>query len=333
MNRNQRREQSKELKKNTSAINSLTPPQAKVLNLVAEEKALAISNMYILNFQKVLDRSMSAALIEYGMELKTIDEVQKSMSKLLIEDSEKSKKLEGENINMSNIEKDVQDAVEILLEEGKGKKQAIDILIYKFPTLSKSMLINAYAKIVLEHKPAGANYSKEEITEEFNIKSTRLSGKEMIDHAMEKYGFTKSTAQTYYYKWKKEFMGADKVVPAPEEETQKNIVVKENPKMIIETNGYGISKEVKEKAENIIKAVEGLQIGTPVVEKAEITETKGLKILNELIIKTIKVQGENGIYYADTNEGVTLDKTISFKNEKELNAWVEEFRKVFKLIA
>lgn len=328
-NRKSRRAQPKELQRNTKAINSLTPAQAKVMNLVVDERARELANNYIGNFESLIDSTMSAALIEYGIDFNDIEGIQKNMSELMIEYSKKSKKLEEGNHNMADIEKKVLVEVKDLLEKGISKKESIERLIYKFPKLSKSMLLNAYVKVKKEMGLTENRVSKEDVYAEFDRKSNSLDGEKMITHAIRTFGFTKSTAQSYYYKWKKEYM------------TGKSSNAPSVPS--VQTIEKTMSQELEQNAKKIIETAKERQcvnqaVKSPVAEiKEEVGAIKmgGLKIIEEKVIKSVKVAGNNGIYVATTNKGIDLSKddmTISFENEEHLNAWVSEVRAVFAMV-
>ncbi|EGO87969.1 hypothetical protein CBCST_08454 [Clostridium botulinum C str. Stockholm] len=71
------------------------------------------------------------------------------------------------------------------------------------------------------------------------------------------------------------------------------------------------------------------------LEENKKEEVKGLKVLEEKVVKTIKVEGENGVYEAETGKGVILSRenaSIRFENEEQLDSWVKEFKQVFKMV-
>jgi hypothetical protein len=329
VNRAERRRNESNLKKNTQIINKLTPEQAKLMDKIAEEKASKMSNKYIDKFGDLIDRSMTAALLDFGLELEEAEQIQKNMSELFQEDSIKIEKLEGENIDMTKTEIDVTAAIKELLKAGNEKKEDIETLAYKFSNLSRSMLINAYAKVKKEMGLVKETISKEIVYANFEKNAVRFTGKQMVENAMNKFGFTDSTAKTYYSKWKKEYM-ADKTSNDP-------LLPK---KATIET---ATQKEIEDNAEKIIVTAKEIQciestttVGqAPVINNVEVVEVKGLKLIEEKVIKTIKVQGENGVYAADTTTGVVLSRDnmiIGFGSLKELEIWVTEVKAVFAMV-
>lgn len=345
MNRQARRQQDKNFKKNVETINKLTPAQTKLVDLVAEEKAIKINNKFIGSFMALLDRSMSAALIEFGIDYEEIDGIQENMSSLLLEDTEKTHKLEKECIDLTKIEMEVKGAIEGLLGVGDTKKQDIENLIYKFPKLSKSMLLNAYGKTRREMGLTENRISKETVYEYLDGFAYNTECKNAVTRLMGKFSFTENTAKTYYSKWKKQYM-AEKIVTdpiAPNVQVVKKVVVTR----AIEENAKKIIEAVKERQciKPVIKdslTTESLSehwgevVQASTIKNEEEVEMKGLKIVesNVVVRKTIKVEGENGAYDADTIDGVVLSKNgmvISFKNSKELDEFYNEFKSVFAL--
>ena len=251
MSRQAKRAQDRELKKDIKAVGSLTPRQEQMM----ERKAINISNRYIEEYGMLIDRSLTAALVDYGIMYGDIEIINRNMSELLLEDSKKTHILEGENLDMVAIQKEVQETIEKLLEDGTEKKKTINILIYKFPKLSKSMLLTAYGKIRRDLGLTENRLSPKLVNDEFKLKSEKLNGKEMVEHIMDKFDFTKSTAETYYYKWKREFM-ADKestVAKGPSLEQIPVVIKTPTPKeteKILET----LIEEKKIKPVNIVIA-------------------------------------------------------------------------------
>jgi hypothetical protein len=91
-----------------------------------------------------------------------------------------------------------------------------------------------------------------------------------------------------------------------------------------------IMEILDEKEEPVDKIIEEAE---KYVEEAE--KSKGLKVLEEKVVKSIKVQGENGLYEAETGKGVILTRenaSICFKNEEQLNEWIDEYRSVFAML-
>lgn len=337
MNRAESRRQTRNFKKNLKTINKLTPQQAKIIDIAAREKAEKIANERLEEFGQIIDRSMSTALLEYDWNLNEIEELQKRMRELLVEDTQKINKLEEENVDIMKIQEEVRQAIEGLLEKGIGKKQAIDELVFKFPKLSRNMISVSYLKIKKE-KEEDLKITRDKIVESAKKYGLDTEGKKKI---AEELGSTYSTISTYVSRWKitekeiKEEIKTDEAVkkildiiddkPVTDEKL-KEWDEKYNP------NGE-LATEVKEieKAEENIKEVKEIQCK----EAEEGLKMEGLKILEEKIVRTIKVQGENGTYEAETGKGVILSKgdaSISFKSIEQLNEWAKEFTEVFEMI-
>ena len=324
MNRAERRRQERQLEKNLKAIQSLTPQQAKLINISAREKAKKIANAKVNELANLFDRCTSAALVERNWSFEEIEEFQLRVTELLQEDTEKSQILEKENVNIMKIEKEVRNYIEGLLKEGLPKKKAIDDLVFKFPKLSKSMLLNAYEKVKKENEP--------KITREKIIESAKKYGldKEGKNKIAKDLGSTYSTIATYVSRWKitEEEVKSEKetdealeyiFLKEPKQEQQET-VVKENPT----TEHIADTGKMIEVNKSIEKE-----------ENKEEAKVEGLKILEEKVIKTLKVEGKNGIYEGKTGEGITLKRNnaaISFENKEELEEWAREFNTVFRMI-
>lgn len=136
------------------------------------------------------------------------------MSDLITEDAIKTNILDKENVDAMKIEKEVNEYIEGLLEQGLSKKQTMDDLIFKFPKLSKSMLLNAYAKVKEGKGYTENRVSKEEVYLHFDGHAGIFNASQMVKSTMDRFRFTESTAQTYYYKWKKEYMSSGAVQKA-----------------------------------------------------------------------------------------------------------------------
>ncbi|WP_409068875.1 hypothetical protein ACFLKC_14170 [Clostridium caseinilyticum] len=301
MNRQQRRQKERDLKKDLGTIQELTPQQTKLINIAATEKAKAMTKKYIDNFSEIADRAISAVLIDEGYTTDEVYKLELKITELMEEDNRKIIELEKENVDMAKIDNEVKDYIEELLKKGVSKKQAIDDLVFKFPKLSKSMLLNVYTKVKKEKGYTENRVSREDVYEYFTDHLKSWNGEEMIKHAIKEFGFTESTAQTYYYKWKKEFMN-NKITKV--EKTDK-------------------------------KQTQDLQEESKKIQSKEEVKVEGLKVLEEKVIKTVKVEGKNGIYTGTTGEGIVLTKdnaTISFENIEQLENFTEEYKQVFEMV-
>ena len=95
------------------------------------------------------------------------------------------------------------------------------------------------------------------------------------------------------------------------------------------------NKEMKKKVKKTEKKEEKPEAEPKVEEVKEEPKADDLEVLEEEIIKSIKVKGKNGIYNAKTGLGVVLEGEgykLSFNNKEELKAFYDEFNKVFERI-
>lgn len=102
------------------------------------------------------------------------------------------------------------------------------------------------------------------------------------------------------------------------------------------------SKTSKKKIKNEeVKNVEGVRKPKTVDIKkkdhiAEVSKkVDELEVLEEEVIKSIKVKGRNGVYQAKTGLGVALENgeyKLAFSNVEEVEEFCNEFKKVFEMI-
>lgn len=143
MNRTDKRRQVREIDKLMKSIQSLTPTQVKAMNYVTNEKVTAV----LVSYQRVIN----ASLVEYGLNYSEIEKIFNMATDFMKEEDEKSYKLNeelkrSENIQMAKkkIEKGVLDLINSMLDGGKKKNEIIEETLFKFPNMSKAMIINAY---------------------------------------------------------------------------------------------------------------------------------------------------------------------------------------------
>ena len=149
----------------------------------------------------------------------------------------------------------------------------------------------------------------------------------LIPKMVEKFGISKRSADTYYYKWKKEYMQTSKCVPTEEIKISKDDV---NKTMKADINVKADAKKVAEEvARQLAKEIKNDHI-------AEVgKKVDDLEVLEEKVIKHIKVKGRNGVYEAKTGLGVALESgeyKLAFCNVEELTEFYNEYKKVFERI-
>ena len=107
--------------------------------------------------------------------------------------------------------------------------------------------------------------------------------------------------------------------------------MKEEAKEIAKSVADNLEEELEK--EDHIPEVEHKEIKEEVKEEKEMA--KGLEILEEVVVKTVKAKGNNGVYEAKTGVGVALENEgykIAFKDVNELEAFCNEFKKMFEVI-
>lgn len=143
MNRQQRRKRERDVEKDMKVLRKLPEKDLlkvnEIINKVAKTKADEALNL--------IDRSFSAVLVNEGWTFKEVKRIQDLMSEFMIEDQEKIKLLEKENIDMAKLQEEVREFMEGLIKSGNGRKEVVEETMFKFPKLSKTATNNAFGKI------------------------------------------------------------------------------------------------------------------------------------------------------------------------------------------
>jgi len=98
-------------------------------------------------------------------------------------------------------------------------------------------------------------------------------------------------------------------------------------KKVVEKEAKKIAKEV---VRNLEKQISEEKHNSYVGQKAD-----ELEVIEEVVIKEVKLKGKNGLYEAKTGVGVALENEgckLAFKDIKELEMFCSEFKKVFERI-
>lgn len=155
MTRAERRRIEREKQKSKKTVSLLNNDQAMLVERLAIDKAE--SKLQGLLFQ--LNNCMSAALIEEDFEFEHIESLQRKMMMYLEEEHTKTMELTKKYKNdkelekmVKKIEQNLKDDIKVALGKKKTKKELLEEMIFKYPNLSKSMIINTYGKAKEELK-------------------------------------------------------------------------------------------------------------------------------------------------------------------------------------
>lgn len=145
-----RREAEKNMKKHKKTLAKLTPEEMALVDLLATQKMNNELTAALVSYERVIN----ASLIEHGFSYKEITSIIGLAVSLTSEENKKAKKLNEElmrsgDVEMSRkkIEESVIGEINKLMDEGKKKKEVIESVLYKFPNMSKAMIINAYQEV------------------------------------------------------------------------------------------------------------------------------------------------------------------------------------------
>lgn len=197
--------------------------------------------------------SFISVLVSEGCSFEEIRKVQILMTEFILDEKEKTKILEKENIDMTKLQMEVREFMKGLIAQGKNRKEVIEETVYKFPKATKNMINRTFGEI-------------------------------------------------------------------------------DDEKVLDDAAAY-----ILEDNKNIKKAIEkedAKKIAAEVARQIE-KESDDLEVLEEVVIKEVKLKGKNGVYEAKTGLGVALESEgykLAFSNIEELESFCNEFKKVFERI-
>lgn len=249
MNRQERRKRDREIEKDKDFVKKLSVSEAKrmneIIDKITKDKAEQAINLIYGSFISVL--------VSEGCSFEEIRKVQILMTEFILDEKEKTKILEKENIDMTKLQMEVREFMKGLIAQGKNRKEVIEETIFKFPKATKNMINRTFGEI-------------------------------------------------------------------------------DDEKVLDDAAAY-----ILEDNKNIKKAIEkedSKKIAAEVARQIE-KESDDLEVLEEVIIKEVKLKGKNGVYEAKTGLGVALESEgykLAFSNIEELESFCNEFKKVFERI-
>ncbi|WP_394884149.1 hypothetical protein [Clostridium tertium] len=246
MNRQERRKRDREIEKDKDFVKKLSVSETKrmnkIIDKITKDKAEQAINLIYGSFISVL--------VSEGCSFEEIRKVQILMTEFILDEKEKTKILEKENIDMTKLQMEVREFMKGLIAQGKNRKEVIEETVYKFPKATKNMINRTFGEI-------------------------------------------------------------------------------DDEKVLDDAAAY-----ILEDNKNIKKAIEkedAKKIAAEVARQIE-KESDDLEVLEEVVIKEVKLKGRNGVYEAKTGIGVELNNEgykIAFSNIEELESFCDEFKKVF----
>lgn len=143
MNRQERRNIERKIDKDRQFLNKLSKQDIERMHNMVKEITESNTKRYF----DMIDRNISALLVEEGYTFKEISELMDKMSDSILEDEQKIKLLEKENTNMAKLQEETRMYMEGIIREGATKKEVVDKTLFKFPNLSKTAVLNAYGRL------------------------------------------------------------------------------------------------------------------------------------------------------------------------------------------
>ena len=249
MNRQERRKRDREIDKDKDFVKKLSVSETKrmnkIIDKITKDKAEQAINLIYGSFISVL--------VSEGCSFEEIRKVQILMTEFILDEKEKTKILEKENIDMTKLQMEVREFMKGLIAQGKNRKEVIEETVFKFPKATKNMINRTFGEI-------------------------------------------------------------------------------DDEKVLDDAAAY-----ILEDNKNIKKAIEkedAKKIAAEVARQIE-KESDDLEVLEEVVIKEVKLKGKNGVYEAKTGLGVALESEgykLAFSNIEELESFCNEFKKVFERI-
>lgn len=249
MNRQERRKRHREIEKDKDFVKKLSVSETKrmneIIDKITKDKAEQAINLIYGSFISVL--------VTKGSTFKEIREVQNLMEEFMLDEKDKRKILEKENVDMTKLQMEVREFMKGLIAQGKKRKEVIEETVFKFPKATKNMINRTFGEI-------------------------------------------------------------------------------DDEKVLDDAAAY-----ILEDNKNIKKAIEkedAKKIAAEVARQIE-KESDDLEVLEEVVIKEVKLKGKNGVYEAKTGLGVALESEgykLAFSNIEELESFCNEFKKVFERI-
>lgn len=249
MNRQERRKRYREIDKDKDFVKKLSANETKrmneIIDKITKDKAEQAVNLIYGSFISVL--------VSEGCSFEEIRKVQILMTEFILDEKEKTKILEKENIDMTKLQMEVREFMKGLIAQGKNRKEVIEETVFKFPKATKNMINRTFGEI-------------------------------------------------------------------------------DDEKVLDDAAAY-----ILEDNKNIKKAIEkedAKKIAAEVARQIE-KESDDLEVLEEVVIKEVKLKGKNGVYEAKTGLGVALESEgykLAFSNIEELESFCNEFKKVFERI-
>lgn len=249
MNRQERRKRDREIEKDKDFVKKLSVSETKrmnkIIDKITKDKAEQAINLIYGSFISVL--------VSEGCSFEEIRKVQILMTEFILDEKEKTKILEKENVDMTKLQMEVREFMKGLIAQGKNRKEVIEETVYKFPKATKNMINRTFGEI-------------------------------------------------------------------------------DDEKVLDDAAAY-----ILEDNKNIKKAIEkedAKKIAAEVARQIE-KESDDLEVLEEVVIKEVKLKGKNGVYEAKTGLGVALESEgykLAFSNIEELESFCNEFKKVFERI-
>lgn len=143
MNRQERRKRDREIEKDKDFVKKLSVSETKrmneIIDKITKDKAEQAINLIYGSFISVL--------VSEGCSFEEIRKVQILMTEFILDEKEKTKILEKENVDMTKLQMEVREFMKGLIAQGKNRKEVIEETVFKFPKATKNMINRTFGEI------------------------------------------------------------------------------------------------------------------------------------------------------------------------------------------
>lgn len=284
-----------------NSLMTLQSEQAKFIAEISRKQADKIVTNRLEEMQSILDRCITAFLIETFPEYSwsEIAEEEDRLAKIMEEDAEKYVYITGGSESMvtkkiKDLEAKTEEKCKDLIEQGLNQQRIIENLKGEFKELSTAMAAVAYKKV-----KSSLDETIKDINEYLNINEKTIQAKDTeqnVKNISKTFKVGEKLARKCYEEWKNGYC-LPKLTPSEVEELRKEIKEKNQEK----------AKRKQEKLKKDSK-------------KEEVKEEKKVSKL-KVVKKVMEVEGEFGKYVIDGN--------VITKGEEKFNsiADIEKYEK------
>ncbi|MDB1924080.1 hypothetical protein PMY56_13535 [Clostridium tertium] len=143
MNRQERRKRDREIDKDKDFVKKLSANETKRMNEIIDKITKDKAEQAI----DLIYGSFISVLVNEGCSFEEIRKVEILMTEFMLDEKEKTKILEKENVDMTKLQIEVREFMKGLIAQGKNRKEVIEETVFKFPKATKNMINRTFGEI------------------------------------------------------------------------------------------------------------------------------------------------------------------------------------------